>query len=220
MARDNGYTQAEIHDFCKGRTKEQQQVIKYLLTGGGCLSFGKMKDDEYAALVEKYAKSMDFRQKALNKLGVDESQVQEIAPIQLCGYYFSEKDDSFAKWVKRSKWWVSSAYQISRLFFSDTQVYVYQYLFHLDSDIKKERTEEYFYKDITNFSTSSDTIEKWIYDRTNCNGQDWYVRKSVEENKFVITVPGDKFYCSIDKLTEDVEGQIQGLKAKLREKKQ
>lgn len=41
----------------------------------------------------------------------------------------------------------------------------------MDEDSKKESTEEYFYKDITNFSTSSDTVEKEILDSINCKGE-------------------------------------------------
>lgn len=124
---------------------------------------------------------------------------------------------TFNKWGKDRKW-RSSAYQISWIFFSDTQVYVYQYTFNMDEDGKKESTEEYFYKDITNFSTSSDTVEKEVLEKVSCKGEATYTRKNVDSNRFAMVVPGDKFYCSMEQ-SDYTERAIQGMKAKLREKK-
>ncbi len=202
----------------KGRTSEQKKVIKYFYGDGGCLSFLSpgLKDEDYDAMVQAQAKSIDFRQKALNKIGLDESQVREIEPVHFEGYWFDEKR-TLAKWGK-DKVWRSSAYQITWIFFSSSQIYVYQYTFNMDEDGKKESTEEYFYKDITNFSTTSDTIEKYVLDKISCKGEATYARKNVDTNRFAIIVPGDKFYCSMDQ-NDYTERAIQGMKAKLREKK-
>lgn len=210
------YTAQDIKRLCKGRTTEQQQVIKYFLGGGGCMSSG-ISDEQYESMVMAKAKSMDFKQKALDKIGLDESQVNEIEPVHFEGYWFDEKK-AYAKWGKDRKW-RSSAYQISWLFFSSTQVYVYQYTFNMDEDGKKETTEEYFYKDITNFSTSSDTVEKEVLDKVSCKGEATYIRKNVDSNRFALVVPGDKFYCSMEQ-SDYTERAIQGMKAKLREKKE
>ncbi len=204
-----------IQRLCKGRTEEQKKVIKYFLGSGGCLSVG-MPDEEYEAAVMAKARSMDFKQKALNKLGVDESQVNEIEPVHFEGYYF-DNQKTYAK-QGRDRKWRSSAYQISWIFFSDIQVYVYQYTFNMDQEGKKESTEEYFYKDITNFSTSSDTVEKEVLDKISCSGEATYSRENVDTNRFTLVVPGDKFYCSMEQ-SDYTEKAIQGMKAKLREKK-
>ncbi len=209
------YTKKDIARLCKGRTEEQKNVIRYFLGGGGCLK-RTLKDEEYDSLVQAKAKSIDFKQRALNKIGLDESQVGEIEPVHFEGYYFDDAK-TYAKWG-RDRTWRSSAYQVSWIFFSSTQVYVYQYTFNMDEDGKKEATEEYFYKDITNFSTSSDTVEKEILDKINCNGEMTYVRKQVDSNRFALVVPGDKFYCSMEQ-SDYTERAIQGMKAKLREKK-
>jgi hypothetical protein len=187
------YTEQDIKRLCKGRTEEQKKVIRYFLGGGGCLS-KTMSDEEYEAAVMAKARSMDFKQKALNKIGLDESQVNEIEPVHFEGYYFDEKK-TYAKWGKDRKW-RSSAYQISWIFFSDTQVYVYQY----------------------NFSTSSDTVEKEVLEKVSCKGEATYTRKNVDSNRFAMVVPGDKFYCSMEQ-SDYTERAIQGMKAKLREKK-
>ena len=215
MANANGYTKADIKRMCKGRTPEQQKAIKYFCGSGGCLSKG-MTDDQYDAAVMAIARGTDFKQRALNKIGLDESQVNEIEPVHFEGYYFDEKNTR-AKWGKDRKW-RSSVYQISWIFFSETQVYVYQYTFHMDEDVKREATDEYFYKDITNFSASSDTVEKVCLDKVSCNGTGTYVLKNVDSNNFSIVVPGEKFRCSMEQ-NDYTERAIQGMKAKLREKK-
>ena len=210
---------SELKSALKGRNPEQKKVIKYFYGEGGCLSFISpgLKDADYEALVQSHIQGQDFRKKALGKIGLDESQVNEIEPVHFEGYLFDDKN-SYAKWIKDKKIWVSSQYQITWIFFSSSQIYIYQNTFNMDNDVKKEKTEEYFYKDITNFSASTDTVEKWVLDKVSCKGESSYARKNVDENRFAIVVPGDKFYCAMD-ANEYTERAIQGMKAKLREKK-
>jgi hypothetical protein len=214
-ALDANSKRKEMDRLLKGRTPDQQKVIKYFFGSGGCLSKG-MKDEEYESMVMARAKSMDFKKKALDKIGLDESQVNEVAPVHFEGYLFDDKK----AYARRGEdgLWRSSAYQITWLFFSSTQVYVYQYTFNMDEDGKKESTEEYFYKDITNFSTSSDIVEKETVAKVNCKGEASYVRTNVDTNRFALVVPGDKFYCAMQQ-SDYSEKAIQGMKAKLREKK-
>lgn len=208
-----GYTKQDIKRICKGRTDEQKKVIKYFL-GGGCL-FGGMNDADYEALVKAKANSMDFKQKALNKIGLELEQVSVIDPVHFEGYVFDDR--SYAKWGK-DRTWRSSKYQISWIFFSETQVYIYQYTFNMDEDGKVEKTEEYFYQDITNFSDTSDTIEKDVLEKISCKGESIYTHKNVDSNRFALVVPGDKFYCSMEQ-NEYTRNAIQGMKALLRNKK-
>ncbi len=203
----------QISQLCKGRTAEQQKVIRYFLGGGGCLS-SSIKDEDYDAMVQAVAKGTDFRQKALNKIGLDESELKEIEPVHFEGFRFERGHAKAGK----DRLWRSTMYQVSWIFFSATQVYVYQYNFHMDEDGKKEATEEYFYKDITAFSTSSDTVEKEVLEKVNCKGDATYKRTNVETNLFALVVPGDKLCCSMEK-NDYTERSIQAMKAKLREKK-
>ncbi len=95
------------------------------------------------------------------------------------------------------------------MFFSSTQVYIYRHTFNLDEDKKNESTDEFFYKDVTSFSTSSETeTAHGLGDK----------KFEVETNKFCMVVPGDKMYVSMDGV-EDSETIIQAMKQKLREKK-
>lgn len=212
---DAAAKKAEMNRALKGRTPEQQKVIKYFYGAGGCLSKG-MTDEEYDSMVRAKANSIDFKQRALSRIGLDESQVNEIEPVHFEGYYFDDKR-TYAK-PGRDRIWRSSAYQITWLFFSDTQVYVYQYTFNMDEDGKREKTEEYFYKDITNFSTLSDSVEKEVVDKVSCTGKTTYVRQSVDYNSFRLVVPGESLLCSMYQ-NDYTERAIQGMKAKLREKK-
>lgn len=207
---------SEMQQRLKGRTPEQKSVIKYFYGSGGCLSKG-LTDEQYEGIVMAKAQSINFKKKALGKIGLDEDQVKEIEPVHFEGYVLSDKGDVY---VRRGsdKIWRSSAYQVSWIFFSSTQVYVYKNTMNFDSDELKESTEEYFYKDITNFSTSTDTVEMEAVEKVNCKGKAAFSRQKIDTCEFRLVVPGEKFSCSM-RQSDYTERAIQGMKAKLREKK-
>ena len=208
----NHYNDSEwVKNRIKGRNDDQVAVIRYFCNDPACLSKKPISDAEYDQMVLDVLNSNDYKQKALNKIGLDEDQVKEIEPVHFEGFQFDKQ--SLAKQGDDGKY-RSSKYQVSWLFFSATQVYLYQNTFNMDEDGKKEATEEYFYKDITNFSTSSDTVETPFYDKKKMK----VVLQNVDSNRFAITVPGDKFYCSLEQ-NDYTERAIQGMKAMLREKK-
>ena len=201
---------ADVRTRCENRSQEQKDVIRYFLVSG---CFKKtMTDEQYSELVKSTVRKINFKQKALDKIGLDESELREIDPVTFEGYVFDDKK-AFKKRGKDDLW-RSSCYQVTWLFFSSTQVYMYQNTLNLDEDGKKEKTEEYFYKDITNFSTSTDTVEVTYWSaKANKN-----LIENVNSNRFALTVPGEKFYCSMEQ-NEQTERAIQAMKAKLREKK-
>ncbi len=194
-----------IQQASVGKNEEQRKVIEYFLKQEGCLS-KNMTDDEYLALVRRKRDSLNLKQKALSKIGLDEEELQEIPPIMFEGFTFKNA------WSKRraNGNWVSSAYQVSWLFFSSTEVYIYQYTMNMDEDKKSESTEEYFYRDVTSFNTRTETE----------NAKDIHGNKiEVESNKFAIIVPGATLCVALDDTNGDFEAAIQGMKQKLREKK-
>ncbi|MBP5387292.1 MAG: hypothetical protein J6Y97_07925 [Prevotella sp.] len=201
-----------VKNRIKGRDDEQKAAIRYFCNKPNFLSKKPISDEEYEDIIRNFLKSHDFKKKAINKLGLDEDQVKEIEPVHFEGYVYND-EKALAK-VGKDGLWRSSKYQITWLFFSDTEVYIYQYSFFLDQDGRSERTEDYFYKDITSFTTISDTEETPQYDEK--MGKTFLV--NVDSNRFAITVPGDRFYCSIEQ-NDYTERSIQGMKAKLREKK-
>jgi len=169
---------------------------------GGCIDalFG-VKDEVYDQMLNENRAAVNIRQKALGKIGLDEDQLKEIPPIYFHGYYF--KDNAMVRIGKDGRL-RASKYSETMLFFSGTQVYMYQYIMDMASNWKKENTEEYFYKDITNFSTTTESIK--------------VAGKDIDVNEFVLVVPGDKFYCAISGVP-DADRAISAMKQKLREKK-
>ena len=74
-----------------------------------------------------------------------------------------------------------------------------------DDDNKKEITDEYFYKDITSFTTISE-------EETTRDGQ------KIPTDTFKMRGAGIDFECSLTEM-RDFETSIRGMKQKLREKK-
>lgn len=202
---------ADINKRCKGKSEQQKQVIKYLY--GGCMTFGKMTDSDYDRMVASVRDSLNLKQKALNKIGLDEDQLREIDPVFFEGYardnLFVGKQDG----KLRSTW-----YETAWLFFSDTQVYMYKYSWDMESDGKRETSEEYFYRDITNFNTAAETVEAFQV-KNGCNGKEKSREKvNRDYSSFSLVVPGDKFYCSTSN-APNAEASVSAMKQKLREKK-
>lgn len=202
----------EVKKRSKNRPASQKMALRYFLNDG-CLQ-KKPSDQEYDELVCSMIAERNLMnpQTALDKLCVDESEVTEVKPLLLEGYVFGD-NNTYAK-VGKDDRLRSSKYQVSWIFCSATHLYLYQFSFCTDEDGKKITTEEYFYKDITNISASSDTVETPFWNRK----EGKFVLKNVDSTRFRITVPGDSLYCVMDQ-TEETEAAIKGLKAKLREKK-
>ena len=207
----------ELDQFKSGKTKEQIKVIDYFTKSGCCASFGLMKDAEYSKMVRDKRDALKLREKALSKIGLDESQVNEIAPVCLQGYRF---DRAFAKKSAAGRW-VSSSYEVAWLFFSSTQVYLYSMRFNMDEDKKTESTQEFFYKDITAFSTATTNYSSSDDEGKNKVKVVGDQKVEVETTQFQITVPGEKLVVAMDAdEVPDHEAIVQGMKQKLREKKQ
>lgn len=202
--------------LAKTKNPDQIKVLKYLY--GGFLVFGKITDQEYDALVAQKVEALNLKNKAIAKIGLDEDQIAEIPPVNFEGFDCSIKtEDLAAVYVGKDGKLRSTQYESTWLFFSDSQVYMYKYHFDMISDNKKENTEEYFYRDITNFSTQEETIEAFDIN-TGCTGKQTYKKNNKEYGRFGLIVPGDKFYCSTTN-SKNIESQISAMKQKLREKK-
>ncbi|MCR5163432.1 MAG: hypothetical protein K6C40_05370 [Thermoguttaceae bacterium] len=193
---------AKMH---KGKTREQIQVIDYFCKENGCLS-STISDNQYIALVHQRKQSLELRERAISKIGLEEYEIQEIPPVELEGFVF---ENALAK-RRANGYWVSSSYQVAWLFFSSTQVYIFRCTFNMDDSRKIEETDEFFYKDVTSFSTAYET--EIAHDRASKSDIE------IETCKFKLVVPGDKIFISMDGVA-DAEDIIQAMKKKLREKK-
>ncbi len=192
-----------VRAVCKGKDPDQVKTIEYFCKEG-CMT-KTITDEEYWQMVQAKKNSLNLRQKALNKIGLDEDEVSEISPATFEGFVYK---NAYAKKNARGSW-VSSSYQVAWLFFSSTQIYIYRYTFNMDEDKKSESTDEFFYKDVTSFSTASET------ETAHGMGDNKF---DVESNKFKMVVPGDQIYVSMDGISNSEE-IIQAMKQKLREKK-
>lgn len=157
-----------------------------------------------------YIKS-DVESIALKKLGIDKSQVQEVAPICFDGYYYKELKTSKPKIKKGNDGKErSSHYNVVMFFFSADQVYCYQLRFSLLEDKKQEATDELFYRDIVSVSTTSDTISYGSGDK----------KSAISFEEFTLTTSGG---TKMDATIFDIataEQSIQEMRNLLRRKKQ
>lgn len=195
----------------QGKNEEQRKVISYLfdkpITQGGCGgSDTYLSDEEFMQIVHAKRDSLDLYKKAINKIGLDEDELSEMPPVCFEGFTFKDA------WAKKNKSGeaVSSCYQVSWIFFSSEQIYLYQYIMYFDEDKKKESTEEYFYSDVTSFATRTETESA----KNNAGGK-W----DVETNKFAMIVPGATLTVALEDSAGDFEAAIKRMKHKLREKK-
>ena len=211
MAKQENPQDIAYNYAIRGKNEEQRKVISYLfdkpITQGGCMSDDTfMSDEEFMQIVRNKRDSLDLYKKAIDKIGLDEDELAEMPPVCFEGFVFENV------WAKKNKKgeYVSSSYQVSWIFFSSDQIYLYQYIIYLDEDKKKESTEEYFYADVTSFSTRTQTESA-----KNSAGEKW----EVETNKFAMIVPGATLTVAVEDSAGDFEDAIRRMKYKLREKK-
>jgi len=192
---------------------EQKQIKLYFETPGCIGGLNAMKDEFYEQKIMNKLNALNLKARALEKIGLDEDQLKEIPPVCFHGYNFDS--DVLIK-IGQDGRLRSSMYEATWLFFSNSQVYIYSYKMDMISESKKETTEEYFYKDITNFATSSETVESEMAAGCGCTGKP--KKESRDYNRFSLVVPGDKFFCSLSGVP-DADQAINAMKQKLREKK-
>ena len=216
---DAATKQQEMQTLLNGKTPEQQAIIKFFYGAkGGCLSSDKgMTVEEYRKKVRERIASLYTKEMALRKLGIEEEEVKEIAPVTFEGYIFNDKVDNLVARATANTW-VSSEYMITWLFFGEREVFIYQYSFSMTSDSKKENTMQYFYQDITNFTASSETYQKIVAEPSGCMGTAQYMQVSANSDEFKIVVPGDTLRCSMTP-TDFTDAAIRGMRNKLREMK-
>lgn len=194
-----------------GKTETQKQIIRYFKLGekNGCIKLKEKvwTDEDFDDYFNDAIKNT--KQRAVEKLGIDEEQVKEIEPISFQNYIYFDELTMRPAYFKRGRdgKWRSSMYEANWLFFSDKQIFVCKVNLNFTDDSIKDRTFEYFYKDVTNISTE----EK----RKNIQG----MVGTVPYIEFKIIVPGDEFKCELYDSNEDNERSIRAMRALLREKK-
>jgi hypothetical protein len=193
-----------INRLKKGVNKDSVKVIDYF-TDDGCFS-RIMKDDEYFRMVKSFSESVTV-EVAASKIGIDLDDAQEISPVRLAGFKINNK--SLVKKNKDGRL-LSSIFEVTWLLFSNEQLYLFEKQCSLHKDRKtSEMTNEYFYKDVVSLATADmETNDSIIKDD-----------EDYDYKVFNLTVPGDQITVALDP-TDETEAAIQGMKQKVREKKQ
>ena len=229
MANSSGMENAaalklQVETLKRGKSPEQKRAIDFFFDlgskGCGCLSRNStMSISEYINLVQSKVNKLDTKTMALSKIGLDESEVKEIEPICLSSFVYD--DDVYVK--AENDIVVSSQYSISWIFFSATQIYTYKYIFDTTSDNTWEITNDFFYTDITCFTTVRAVKEKIDLEIKGCVlsslfSGDNYVKHNYVVDTLEIIVPGTTYKFGM-RNSEKFEPSVQAAKAMLREKK-
>lgn len=180
---------------------------------------------EFDQKLNEKINSLNIKQKALKRLNLDETQVgmsekerkileekgQKVnanglpAPVQFRGVNYDNG------WRRHDGKYRTGNNYYTYIFFTDEQVLVYTVEFNMFNDEITEKTREYFYQDITNFSTEEETKEVENKDTTK--------NEKVKYETFKIIVPGDSYVVSISTYNDETEQNIQAMKQLLRNKK-
>lgn len=194
----------EVRDMYAGHTENQKQVIRYFkIDKQGCLKDKLWTDADFDNYLQE--KIRNTKQKALDKLGIDEEQVKEIDPINFQSriYYDEMTKANALRKIGEDGIRRTSIYQAIWLFFSAKQILVCKINLNLIDETVKDKEYEYFYKDVTNIS---------IEEMSDADGIESYM-------EFKIIVPGAEFSCHLYDYDDNEERSIKAMRALLREKK-
>ena len=216
----------------RGKSPDQCKCIDFFVgiegngnSKGGCLKPKEWTIDDYCAHVQRMVDELNLKQRAMTKIGLDESQISEIRPI--CLSSFLRGSDLYVKTSEDYSKYVTNKYSVTWIFFSATQLYTYTYTLDTTSDNVTEFTRDFFYSDITCIRTEHE-VEEVIYEikgmAAGCKGclkkapENKYQRNHRHWDTLQITVPNDSYsFCC--RTTNTLEQSIQAAKAMIREKK-
>ncbi len=128
-----------------------------LIMGAGLLVYQQVtcpKDSEIDADLFNYLAKQNLKSRALDKLGIDESEVMEIAPVYFDGYNFDNVNEVKIGKDRKAR---SSQGRAVYFFFTKNEVYCYTYTVSLIENFSSEDTDTYFYSDIVSVATTTGT---------------------------------------------------------------
>lgn len=154
----------------------------------------------------------DLKSRAMKKLGLDEDQVTEAAPIDFSGYTYKNIRSEVRYQLGKDNRTRTSNYMATMFLFSAEQVYCYKYMFSIIADEKNESTEEYFYRDIVSASTQSDS--------KSYTSKDGKSQATFNTEYFKLTTSGGTFVDAMIFDMSTADRSINAMKSLLRSKKQ
>jgi hypothetical protein len=99
-----------VKQLCNGKNSEQSEVIAYFLRAGCGAKI--ISDEQYLQMVDRKKQKYGSVKYALNKLGIDEAQVNEISPVCFEGFDYK---NTYVKKTANGKW-ISSRYEVTWIF--------------------------------------------------------------------------------------------------------
>lgn len=231
--QSNAIMRANIAQMKAGKSPEQCKIIDFFFAASeeqakkrkGCVKAltTKMDFDAYLAHIQNMVDGLNLKERAIAKIGLDESQISEIPPVVLHAFQ-RNKDYGFDTWKKYEydkhgaiTRVVYNVYKVTWIFFSATQIYTYTYIFDTMSNDTLELTRDFFYSDITCIRTEHQVEEDIRAIRKGCFGKK-YAHFDQHYDTLQITVPSDSysFTCTTN---DTIEQSIMAAKAMIREKK-
>ncbi len=229
----------------RGKSPEHKEVLEFFYTNDaakkkGCLR-GKsgMTMDDYIARVNAFLTKSDLKARALEKLGLDASELEDVEPICLYDFVYNRNDEDLYwkyeeikvdKKTQRTEFVspgvryrvVTSKYSVTWIFFSKTQMYTYNFVFDMTSDDQTEYMKEFFLQDITAFETEStvvERIERKVKAGCGCiSAKEMYTKNNYTIDWFRVVVPGSQFSISMRNAGDQAQS-VMAAKALLRDRK-
>ena len=165
---------------------------------GGCMSSNKTEPVQpYHSFVREKMAALNTQQKALEKFGVELEQVSEIEPLAIYGYVYDKNEGAFLT----NDGIYTNVYEVTWLFFSDTQIYSYTYRMDVLCNDVQETCREYFYKDVTSVTTIDEMVETTDVSSVKSGCMSSPQETTTVDRRYKsflrVVVPNDRFYCSV-----------------------
>ena len=198
-------------------------------SGGGCLGGKKLiTDNEYYNMVMQRKAQIRPYERALGYLGIDDSSVQEIPPVEFEGFVRGvESPLSVTRPIRPVLRGYSglytNIYEDTWFFFTESQILIYQLTFDMLSRSIKDESREIFYKDVTSFAVLdlSEEVDH-LSTKKGCMGTKVINAKGIDKfMTFRVVVPGEDS-DNLDYVmtaNRDLSSKIHAMQQKLREKK-
>ena len=195
-----------------GKPAEQAAVVGAVglsaLIYYGYVFINFMTDAQYDSVVRNEIDIQTLKDYVLEKFAIDESEVNEVAPIVLRGYVFDGADK--IKQGKDGKW-RSNIYKLVMLLFSRNEMFTYEIKLKTTANEELgEGTGTYFYRDIVSVSTASKNEKVKIGKK----------EKIISSEVFTLTTKGGTTITVNLEETRQYQESVNAMRALLREKKQ
>lgn len=173
------------------------------------IAIRRPKDKDIDAELFGFFANANLKERALAKLGIDESEITEIAPVYLDGYCFNAAATVRIGKDGKAR---SSLGRAVYFFFTQNEVYCYTYTVSLIESMFSEDTDTYFYNDIVSVATTTGT--------GTITAKNGIKTKNYQYDSFKLTTSGGTSMEAGLRDKAGVERSIIGMRNLVKEKKQ